>query len=853
MKISVIGLGKAGLPLAAVVADSGIEVIGVDVDAKKVEQINKGINPIKEEPGLRELIKKYGGKKLRATADSVKAAKESNVHIIIVPLFIDENKKPDFSLIKKALENIGKGLKKNDLVVLETTVLVKTTETLVKDTLEKNSKLEAGKDFFVAYSPERIMTGYSISRFKEFPKLVGGINEKSTEKAFEVYKKFSNPIKVSNSKTAELAKIAEGIYRDVNISLANELFKVSEAYGINFWEMREAAKHEFSNIHEPGNVGGHCIAKDHSVLMNDKFMTFDEVWSSTVTEPTKVSDVEIKEITDGNVLSFDLRNGKFQIGRPSLVSRRKVSELTNVKLAYNYTLRTSDKHPFIIHNKNNFAIKFAKDLKAGDLVVINKNLPKQKTLHVFNLIDIIKKNNILYKSCKVTSYKNKLSSYLGNLSSLDKAQRQQLKNYNSLLLDDFIRLAKKPMMSDIALFTGKEGYNKIPAIIKMSKDFCKFIGYYLAEGCTTIDETTRVRLTFGLHEGEYIDDVKKILRNCKIPFSENKQKTNHTIKISSRVFGEFMSVLDLGTDSYNKKLPSFIFASDLPLKIGLLQGFIRGDGNMFFPKGTESAELSCFSVSKKLILGVHALLMDVGLCPNFSVKINKKSTTELFELSIIGFDSLKKCYGCVSQDNRRKLKSYLASRQRHRTKVVKDMGKFMLLPVISAESISYNDFVYSMEVDKTHTFVTDHNIVVHNCIPIYPWFLINELNVPLIKTARELNDDMINYYAKKVDEIAHKTRGKKIGIIGLSYREGVKEKAYSRSIDFIKLLKKKGYDVYGLDPLYSKDETEKEFDVKYFDDINKMDAIVLMNKEFQYKNKLMKIKDKVVDVKNVLG
>ncbi len=394
MKINVVGLGKAGLPLAAVIADSGIQVIGSDLDKEKIGMINKGINPIEEEPGLKELIRKHGGKKLKATTDTIKAAKECNVHIVIVPLFIDKNKKPDFSILKSAFSNIAKGLKKKDIVVLETTVPVGTTENLLKEILEKGSGLKAGTDFYLAYSPERIMTGYSISRYKEFPKVIGGINKESTDKAFEVYKKFANPVKVSNARTAELVKVAEGIYRDVNIALANELLKVAENYKIDFWEMREAANHQFCNIHEPGNVGGHCT-------------------------------------------------------------------------------------------------------------------------------------------------------------------------------------------------------------------------------------------------------------------------------------------------------------------------------------------------------------------------------------------------------------------------------------------------------------------------PLYPWFLINEMDVPLIKKAREVNDDMIHYYFNKIKNII-KNNGKKVGIIGLSFREGVKEKAYSRSIAMIELLKSKGYDVYGLDPLYSKEETEKTFKVKFLDDFRKMDAIILMNKEVKYKDRLMGIKDKVVDVKRVL-
>jgi len=269
MKISIIGLGKAGLPLAAVIANSGMDLLGIDLDKKRVDMINKGINPIEEEAGLKELIEEYGGKRLIATTDAINAAKQCNVHIVIVPLFIEESKKPNYSILKKAIQNLAKGLKKKDIVILETTVPVGTTENLVKNILEKDSGLKAGVDFYLAYSPERIMTGYSISRYIEFPKLVGGINKESTDKAFEVYKKFSNPIKVSNAKTAEFAKIAEGTYRDVNIALANELFKVSEIYDINFWEMREAAKHEYCNILEPGNVGGHCIPVYPWFLINE--------------------------------------------------------------------------------------------------------------------------------------------------------------------------------------------------------------------------------------------------------------------------------------------------------------------------------------------------------------------------------------------------------------------------------------------------------------------------------------------------------------------------------------------------------------------------------------------------------
>lgn len=258
-KIAVIGLGAAGLPLAAVIASNNIEVIGVDVNSKKCELINKGVNPLPDEPGLNDLIKEYGGRKLKASSNYNDAA-NCTVYIIIVPLFIDINHLPDYIHLKEAVKNVGKLLKQGDIVILETTVPPCTTETLIRKWLEDEANLKLG-DFYLAHSPERIMTGYSLSRLKEFPKVIGGVDRESGLKAYEVYKKFIPNIKlVSSARVAEFIKIIEGCYRDVNIALANELFKIASILQVDFNEAREFANHTYCNIHLPSTgVGGHCI------------------------------------------------------------------------------------------------------------------------------------------------------------------------------------------------------------------------------------------------------------------------------------------------------------------------------------------------------------------------------------------------------------------------------------------------------------------------------------------------------------------------------------------------------------------------------------------------------------------
>jgi UDP-N-acetyl-D-mannosaminuronic acid dehydrogenase len=269
MTIAVIGLGKAGLPLAVVIAEAGLDIIGVDVNTQRCKQINTGTNPIPEEPHLDELILKHGGKKLIATP-SYQDVKNCDFFIIIVPLFLDINHKPDFSLLENAFRNVGKILKKGDCVVLETTVPPMTTEIRIQKWLEEESKLHLG-DFYLAHSPERIMTGYSVSRLREFPKIIGGVNQESGKKAHAVYAKFIPKLAlVSSVRVAEFIKVIEGCYRFTNISLANELFKIAEELHVDFFEAREHANHKYCDIHLPSTgSGGHCIPVYPWFLINE--------------------------------------------------------------------------------------------------------------------------------------------------------------------------------------------------------------------------------------------------------------------------------------------------------------------------------------------------------------------------------------------------------------------------------------------------------------------------------------------------------------------------------------------------------------------------------------------------------
>ncbi len=264
-KITVFGLGHIGLPTAALFANSGLQVTGVDINKKTIELVNKGISPVME-PGLDELVKKVvEAGKLTATNDGIEASNSSKIMIVIVPTPVDEYKRSDLSAVKSACEIISKSLDKDDLVIIESTIPPKTCEDVVIPILEK-SGLKAGNDFGVACTPERALPNNTIYEMTHNARVIGGINSKSADIAASLYEHITKGeiIKVKDLITAEMVKLMENTYRDANIALSNELAKVCEKLGIDAIDAINAANHHPRvNIHTPGpGVGGHCLSID---------------------------------------------------------------------------------------------------------------------------------------------------------------------------------------------------------------------------------------------------------------------------------------------------------------------------------------------------------------------------------------------------------------------------------------------------------------------------------------------------------------------------------------------------------------------------------------------------------------
>ncbi|MCL1864064.1 MAG: nucleotide sugar dehydrogenase [Defluviitaleaceae bacterium] len=265
IRVGVVGLGYVGLPLAVEKAKAGFTTIGFDIQAKKVDMVNRGENYIGDvvDKELSDIVKK---KMLSATSD-FSFIKDMDFVAICVPTPLDKYQQPDVRYIKSSVTEISKYIKKGVMIVLESTTYPGTTEELIKPLLEEGSGLVCGEDFFLGFSPERVDPGNLVYKIQNTPKVVGAIGADALKVISHMYRAVlgSDVFEASSPAVAEMEKILENTYRNVNIALANEMAMLCDKMGINVWEVIDAAKtkpYGFQAFYPGCGPGGHCIPLD---------------------------------------------------------------------------------------------------------------------------------------------------------------------------------------------------------------------------------------------------------------------------------------------------------------------------------------------------------------------------------------------------------------------------------------------------------------------------------------------------------------------------------------------------------------------------------------------------------------
>ena len=379
--LAVIGLGYVGLPLAIEAANNKLKVAGYDINESVVDSLNKSISHVEDISN--KVLKDALSKDLLITSDS-NILRDSEYIVISVPTPLTDYQ-PDLSYVEAATKSIAENLTKGQIIILESTTYPGTTLEIVKPILEKNSSLLAGEDFLLGYSPERIDPGNKEWTFKNTPKIVSGINEKSLKKISEFYNSIIDEVvEVSGTREAEMVKLIENTYRQVNIAMVNELAILSNMLDIDIWEVVDAAKTKpfgFQSFRPGPGVGGHCIPID------PKYLSFK---TRQIGQPVRF--VELAQEINNSMPNY-------------VISR--ISELMN---------------------KKEILLKNSKILILG--VAYKKDIGDTRESPAIDIIE-----SLLYKSVEVSFYDPYVDELIVNKESIFKEQDLEgISNYDMVII-----------------------------------------------------------------------------------------------------------------------------------------------------------------------------------------------------------------------------------------------------------------------------------------------------------------------------------------------------------------------------------------------------------------------------------
>jgi UDPglucose 6-dehydrogenase len=829
MNISIIGTGYVGLVTGACFAKLGNNVICVDIDENKVNMINKGISPIYEE-GLDEILSKND--KIKATTDYKFAVENSDITFICVGTPSKSDLSLDLSYIKKAAEEIGKQIKNKTswhLVVVKSTVLPGTTKDIVLPIIEKHSGKKVGNGFGLAMNPEFLKEGIAIKDFLKPDRIViGTYDKKSNDNLKKLYEGFTCPIIETTLSTAEMIKYASNAFLATKISFINEIGNICKKLGIDTYDVADGIgldKRIGRAFLDSGiGWGGSCLKGSEKILLYEngipRFTSFAESFQRYSRKEKGICITK-----DLRVLSWNIDKNIFEFKKILAITKRPYSgKINKIKTSMRKTISTTADHPMLLFDGKHIKITRSSEVKEGHRIPVLNDIPTM-TLQSLDLIDIIRESKDFPPS---TVYLKPLSFQLKNYkkSILTKIQYDERYTYaksyeflrkNYLPLDLFLEIEKELPFnrSDLSLYTAIGSTTYVPAIVKLDDTFWRFIGYYISEGHINTDHSghgknprKRIMMSFNYKgEEEYIKDVENYLSKLKVKFTTTLKKTSTQIMFSSRILAFIINdFLGCGTDSYSAKIPDLIYTQPKQNRVALLSGLFRGDGHIAFPKHTNAVIYEYGSISNDLIQGMIFLLHSIDVVPSYKISRSAKSTAPAHFIRISSrnqVDFLKKLF--LKQDQQNIQKRLLSYR-----KIITPTGHRREKDITSVKVRNINSnfektFVYSMEVEDNHNFVTTDGIIVHNCFPkdldaLISWYKKENEKPEIIQSTVKINEQQPLRLIKLLKKHIPQINGKTIGILGLAFKPNTDDIRESRAIPVVKQLIKEGANVKAYDP-----------------------------------------------------
>jgi nucleotide sugar dehydrogenase len=842
--IGVIGLGYVGLPLAVEFGRGGFRVTGFDLDEPRIEKINSGQSYIPDiSTEMVKLLVDRG--KLHATTDFAELA-DMDVVIICVPTPLRKTKEPDISYILAASEQVRTYLHSPQLVILESTTYPGTTDEVLLPMLTEAGP-ELDKDFYLAFSPERVDPGNRQFQTHNIPKVVGGVSAMSTEVAAALYQTVVERVhKVSSARVAETAKLLENTFRSVNIGLVNEMAQLCYHLGIDSWEVIQAAATKpfgFMPFYPGPGIGGHCLVGEETVVVRSReservapiSAVFSEYASNERARKFSAGggDVVYRPEIEALSINADTQQSEWKPVR-YLFSRKYDGPIVTITTSDNRHLTVTDKHPMLVSDtKGNLRQVFAKDLSAGDRVPIHCLPPpvmggsddSLASLEI-DLLSLLPPKLVAKTRVRIIngSWRNHRASLRRRLSAV---QVQEFIRQDYIPLGDYLALEQAGEISlphkSLRLYTGRgPSMTSFPSVVAITPGLARLIGYYLAEGCIT-DEggRARVRFSFNRAETEFISDVRSLLEKelglLSSVSNARIDKVTH-IRAASMLFGWLLQdVLNCGRHSLEMRVPDVLISASPVHQRELLKGLLRGDGDVYVKTGKHSyqkngrdythhnasAEVGFFSSSTRLFQQAIYLLQGLGFTPTF----NRTKP----HLRLKGRSQLLRMRNWLGPKGMRLEEYFAESRRTPASKTFKQAGLLTTVPIKSIETkiAGSSIVVYSMEVDDTHTFATSYGIYVHNCIPLDPHYLswkarLHGFEARFIGLAEEVNSRMprhvVGLAQDGLNERAKPMKGSRVLVLGVAYKRDIDDVRESPALGIVDQLLHKGAEVSYHDP-----------------------------------------------------
>ncbi|MBI2603580.1 MAG: nucleotide sugar dehydrogenase [Deltaproteobacteria bacterium] len=866
--IAIVGLGYVGLPLACLLAKK-FRVVGFDIDSGRVEELRRGYDRTREVPEPETLLARN-----ISYTDRPECLGESPVIIVTVPTPVDRFKIPDLSPLLSASRTISEHMRKGTVVVYESTVYPGCTENDCRQVLEANG-LKYQVDFHLAYSPERVNPGDREHTIERIKKVVSASSPEVLELVTSIYGSvIEGGIHTApNIATAEAAKVIENTQRDLNVALINELAMLFDRLGLDTQDVLAAAGTKWNFLpFTPGLVGGHCYSGKHTLTLvnhgHHKIRSFETYWNELVERKKgrvlKVGDTEIiKPLEPIQTLSFDRTVGKAVLAKVAFFSKSGSKPGLKITTGAHHSIEITSKHPMVIDESGEWFVKLAENVVVGDRIPLLQDLPSRDGIRTS--IDLIGEIPTAWHSRYRVKRKAGTWREIKDVLQIKKNTGKKASNFYNLdylPLEVFLKLEASGFMPvarrELMLVSGRGGgsFQMLPAVIPITPDLARLVGYYLSEGCISHDGSARVCFTFNRSEHETIADCSQLLKGMglhRLSIYQDKTFQATTIKASSELLSFLLeTILNCGVRSEDARIPEEMLYGSQEIRWNVLKGLLCGDGGVKFEDSRRPyvkngkkyshrrkiTSISYFSISPELIHGVELLFM------NFAISFNRSKRDLLLEVH--GTENLEKLYDCFLDSKKKKLAVYLTNKVRFpRSKIFERYRGYVTAPIKKIEQIVL-DTVYSLEVEGTHAVVTDGGIITHNCIGVDPYYLTHVakglgFHPQLVLAGRRINDSMGAFVAQKTMKLIlnHTQVGRdklKVAVLGMTFKENVPDLRNTKVVDVVQSLEEFGVKVFCVDPVCYEEEFHKEYQrtLTKWEEVPVCDAIIgaVRHKEF---------------------